>query len=81
VGSANLKAGRPRRIMTTIKSTKRNKEPTVEQLASGLIISVGEARKMLGADSKELDDMQVARMILDLSDIAYELLQSKHFAS
>jgi hypothetical protein len=67
--------------MTTIKSTKRNKEPTVEQLASGLIISVGEARKMLGADSKELDDMQVARMILDLSDIAYELLQSKHFAS
>lgn len=54
------------------------KEATAKQLASGLIISVDEARKIMGAEADELGDNQLAYLILELSDLAYELLKSEN---
>lgn len=65
------------------KGTKKQKiregaqQPTAKQLAEGLIISVGEARKLLGAEYESLTDDEVALVILALSDVAPVLLKNK----
>lgn len=62
------------------KAVKNLQQPTAAQIAEGLIISVGEARKVLGAEARGLSDEQVAAQILIMADLATELLQYKHFA-
>jgi hypothetical protein len=62
---------------TSEKQTISIKEATAEQLASGLIISIGEARKIMGAEASELGDNQLAHLILELSELAHELLKVK----
>lgn len=62
------------------KTAKNLQQPTAAQIAEGLIISVGEARKILGAEARGLSDEQVAAQILIMADLATELLQYKHFA-
>ncbi len=57
------------------------KEPTVEQLTAGLIISPKEARKILGLTAKDLDDNQLIPLILQLEDLALELLNYNTFAN
>ena len=57
------------------------KKLTAKQL-DGLIISVGEARKLLGASANNLTDMQVALEVLTLTEYAinitkYQKLQEK----
>ena len=47
---------------------------SAEVLAQQRVISVGEARKLLGHKSSFLDDEQVGSLILALEDIALELL-------
>jgi hypothetical protein len=58
----------------------QSNEPTLEQLTSCLIISVGETRKLLGTDAKHLDDNQIATQVFEMSELAQELLKYKHFA-
>ena len=55
--------------------TKQQTQPTIAQLASGLIISVGEARKLLGADAKDRGDDELVAEIYALSDIAQASLK------
>ena len=55
--------------------SKKIQEPTVTQLSQGLIISVGEARKILGAEGKDLSDNQIVMFILDFSDFGSMLLK------
>lgn len=57
------------------------KKLTAKQL-DGLIISVGEARKLLGASANHLTDMQVALEVLFLTEYAinitkYQKMQEK----
>lgn len=63
-------------MLTSTHTGKPVKEATAEQLASGLIISVGEARKIMGAEADELGDNELAYLILELSDLASELLKT-----
>jgi len=56
-------------------STINSKSPTAAQLASGLIISAKEAKKLLGAEHKQLSDDEVAGLTLDLYELAGALLQ------
>lgn len=65
--------------MKAKQSNKQPQEPTLEQLTSGLVISVKEARKILGAEGKGLSDTQIALFILDFSDFAPDLLKYKQF--
>lgn len=62
-------------------ATNRSKilAPTAAQLAEGMIISVGEARKLLGAEATNLSDDEIAVFILEFSDMAQDLLKYKHF--
>ena len=53
---------------------------TPSQLAEGLIISVGEAKKVLGKDAKGLSDDEIAEHILLFADLAQTLIKYKHFA-
>lgn len=50
-------------------------KPTAAQLVSGLIISVGEARKLLGSDAKELTDDDIALLTISMAGIAPSLLE------
>lgn len=64
-----------------MKITKRNKasQPTAAQIASSLVMSVGEARKLLGIEAKELDDDQIAILLLEMEELAHHLLKYKQF--
>lgn len=62
-----------------IPPLSKPKQPTAAQLAGGLIISVGEARKVLGGDAKDLSDDEVIVMIYELSEIAQTLLKNSSF--
>lgn len=42
-------------------------------------MSVGEARKKLGADAKGLSDEQIAIQLLEMEELAHELLKYKQF--
>ena len=57
-------------------STNNSKSPSAAQLASGLIISVKEARKLLGVSFDALSDDEVASLTLDLHELARSLLQT-----
>ena len=48
------------------KNTTRLLEPTAAQLAESLIISVGEARKILGNDANGISDNCLTKLILDI---------------
>lgn len=54
--------------------TKQQTQPTIAQLAGGLIISVGEARKILGADAKGRSDDELIAEIYELSEVAQAIL-------
>jgi hypothetical protein len=43
---------------------------------SNLIISVGEARKIIGVDAKGRTDDEVAKEVLELTDLAQKLLNT-----
>ena len=45
-------------------------------LSSSLIISVGEARKLLGVDANGLTDDELAQAILEMTDLAQKLLNT-----
>jgi len=64
-----------------MKVTKRNKpkQPTAAQIAGSLVMSIGEARKILGTDAKELDDDQIAIQLLEMEELAHHLLKYKQF--
>lgn len=49
-------------------------KPTPAQIVAGLIISVGEARKLLGTDARGLSDDEIALLVVSLADVAPELL-------
>lgn len=55
-------------------STGKKRGPTAEQLASGLIISVKETRRVLGEAAVDLNDLEIAELILDLQELAHTLL-------
>lgn len=55
---------------------KITNRPTTAQIVAGLIISVGEARKLLGVDAKGLTDDDIAQFVISLTDIAPELLNT-----
>lgn len=61
-------------VMATSK--KSQKKPTAAELVAGLIISVGEARKLLGVEAQELTDDDVALLVLSLADLAPELINT-----
>lgn len=52
------------------------KQQTAEVLAQRRVISVGEARKVIGQDAAALSDEQVGTLVLALEDIALSLLSS-----
>jgi hypothetical protein len=62
---------------TAISSSEVNKNalPTLS-LTSSLIISVGEARKVLGVDAKGRTDDEIAKEVLELTDLAQKLLNT-----
>lgn len=63
-----------RSAMATSKNSQ--KKPTAAELVAGLIISVGEARKLLGVDAQELTDDDIALLVLSLADLAPELINT-----
>lgn len=60
-------------VYMATKNSSR-KKPTAAQLAATLIISVGEARKTLGADAKGMSDDDIALYVYALQEIAPKLL-------
>jgi hypothetical protein len=56
--------------------TKISNKLTAAQIVSGLIISVGEARKLLGKDARGLTDDDIALYVMSLTEIAPELLNA-----
>lgn len=56
-------------------SKNKCKAPSASELASGLIISVGEARKLLGKHAQNMSDDEIAMLILELHEIAPSLLK------
>lgn len=65
--------------MNTKQHSRSPKQPTAVQLAEGLVMSVGEARKKLGVDAKELTDEQIAIQLIEMEELAHELLKYKQF--
>lgn len=59
----------------TFATTSNPQQPTAAQLAGGLIISVGEARKILGADAKNLSDEEIIQEVYLLNDAIMSLLK------
>jgi hypothetical protein len=59
---------------------KAPKQPTAAQLTGGLIISVGEARKVIGEDAKGLTDDELIMKIYELTELAQKLLNYNGFA-
>ena len=58
----------------TAKKPKQAKGLTAAQLSQGLIISVGEARKILGAEAKGLTDTDLEELIFELSLFSQQVL-------
>ena len=56
--------------MSTISTTS----PTAAQLAKGMIISVKEARKLLGPSYQNIKDDELTALILDMTELARDLL-------
>jgi hypothetical protein len=54
--------------------TKQQTQPTIDQIAGGLIITVSEARKILGADAKELREEELITLIYELGEMARAVL-------
>lgn len=53
---------------------------TFDNLSSSLIISIGEARKILGVDAKGQTDDEIAKEILELTDLAQILLNTSNLS-
>jgi hypothetical protein len=66
--------------MNDLKSSTP-KKPTAVQIAEGLVMSIGEARKLLGADAKDLDDDQIAILLIELEELAHHLIKYKQFVN
>ncbi len=65
------------KIKEYIQDTQQQNQDLSEiQFLNNLIISVGEARKILGKDDSSLADEQISRYILELTQIAQELLNT-----
>ncbi|MFZ2545066.1 MAG: hypothetical protein WAW80_03760 [Candidatus Saccharimonadales bacterium] len=62
--------------MKTERTLDKSGEPSAEELSKGLVISVGEARKLLGTDAKEHSDNQIIEQIHRLTELAYAILKS-----
>lgn len=62
--------------MKTKQTSTKPIQPTAAQLADNLIISVGEARKILGADANGLGDEELMAAIYELGELAQVLLSS-----
>ena len=62
---------------TTANNPTRNDSVHFSELC--LIISVKEARKLLGQGAKRLDDEEVLKLIQELTELASILLKYKHF--
>lgn len=56
-------------------SRKRRDKPTAKELVEGLIISTGEARKLLAKEAEHMSDDEVAVLVLELHEIAPSLLK------
>ena len=54
----------------------KNKERLTAAQIKGLLISVGEARKLLGADYNDMSDDEVARKIILLSDLGRVVMRT-----
>lgn len=59
---------------------KIENKPSFSELSDNAVISVGEARKILGRASNESTDEELMYLVYDLSELAKELLKYKHFA-
>ena len=55
-------------------STISKNGPSAAQLAKGLIISVKEARKLLGSGYQNISDDELTALILDMTELARDLL-------
>lgn len=53
---------------------RKHKKTSAAQLASMLIISAGEARKILGADAKDMTEEDIVLLIVQLQEIARMLI-------
>lgn len=62
--------------MKTKQTSTKPIQPTAAQRADNLIISVGEARKILGADANGLGDEELMAAIYELSELAQALLNT-----
>lgn len=51
--------------------------PSETHLSSSLIITVGEARKILGAEAKGRSDDEIAKDIMELNEFAQLLLNTR----
>lgn len=55
---------------------EQNNQPTAEELSQGLIISVGEARKILGKECESMTDDEIISEIYNLTDAIQELFNT-----
>jgi hypothetical protein len=62
--------------MKTKHTPTKPKQPTAAQLADSLIISVGEARKILGTEANGLSDEELVVTIYELSELAQAMLKA-----
>lgn len=72
-----MSSSRPRKEAKT-KNTKKSKQAkglTAAQLSQGLIISAGEARKILGAEAKGLTDSDLEELIFELTLLSQQALR------
>ncbi len=72
-----MSSSRPRNEVKTknVKKSKQIKGLTAAQLSQGLIISVGEARKILGAEAQGLTDTDLEELIFELSLLSQQVLR------
>lgn len=69
-----MSSTRPKNGEKTKKESKNAKGLTAAQLSQGLIISVSEARKILGAESKGLTDSDLEELVFELSLLSQQVL-------
>lgn len=60
------------------KAHRQPEELTPSQLASGLVISIGEARKILGTDAKQYTDDELTLHIFEMTQLAQYLLNTSN---
>jgi len=58
----------------TNTATAKTIKPTINQLSGGLIISLNEARKIMGHESNDLSDDELLALIFQLSELAQTIL-------